>query len=34
VEIGEVTLFFRKVSDADEAGLAYDSVTNLRVRGK
>ena len=34
LEIGEVTLVFRKVANADAAGLDYDAVSNLRVRGK
>jgi len=36
LEIGEVTLFFRKTSDADEGALLddYASGTNLRTRGK
>lgn len=41
LEIGEVTLFFRKLTDAGSvktadrvSALAYDSVINLRARGK
>jgi len=36
LEIGEVTLFFRKTSDSDEGALldSYESGTNLRTRGK